>query len=415
MNKSLIWLTAGAFAAGTEGFVVAGILPAIASDFDVSIAAAGQIVTVFAITYAISSPISSVLTSTSERKILLIVALAGFAIANILACVASTFEVLILARVLQAIAAGAFSPAASAYIASVAPPGRKGRALTAIALGGVLATLAGAPLGTILGNAFGWRATYLAIAILTIIALTGLTLFLARLPGNETASMAARIAVIRNPNVVAVLLVTTVGMIGAFSVYTYIAPLLQHTIGFTGNAVAGVLLAFGVGGAFGAIAGGIACDRWGPRATLSVVLVVLAIAFATLVLGPLIGGEQTSAILSCVAVAVWGMFGWSFPIAQQMRLVLLEPNLSAVALSLNASATYFGISIGAALGGLVVSNGAVINVAWMGAAFQILALLILRFWSVTPDVRCSAFTADCRKVASAATATAAKGGRTARK
>ena len=209
-------------------------------------------------------------------------------------------------------------PAASAYAASFAQPDRKARTIGVIILGNTIATLIGAPLGTIIGNEFGWRMTFLGVAAATMVAFAGIVMSLPRLSGNEAATLADRLSVARRPDVIAVLTVTLLGTIGSFSVYTYLAPFLQATVGFSGHAIAGVLLLFGLSGLIGNIGGGIALDRWGPRPVLPVVLTILAAALATLSLAAAALESRVAAIVCCLAIAVWAAFGWSFPIGQQI-------------------------------------------------------------------------------------------------
>jgi predicted MFS family arabinose efflux permease len=225
------------------------------------------------------------------------------------------------------------------------------------------------------------------VAAATMAAFAGIVMSLSRLPGHDAATLADRLAVARRPDVIAVLFVTLLGTIGSFSVYTYLAPFLQGTVGFSGHAVAGVLLLFGLSGLVGNVGGGIALDRWGPRLVLTVVLSIMAAALATLSLAPAAVESRVAAIVCCSAIAVWSAFGWSFPIGQQTRLVSLEPSLGAIALSLNWSATALGVSIGAALGGVVVAHGAISAIGWLGATFQIFALVALLLLPVHPGAR----------------------------
>lgn len=156
----LVWLTLGAFAIGTEGFMIAGLLPALARDLDVGLPAAGHLVTAFSVAYAIAAPVMAVLTAGVERRRLLAVAMGGFALANLLASLAPSYAGLLGARLLLALSAASFMPAAGGYAAGLVGPERQGRALSMVTSGLTMAIIAGVPLGVLLGDFFGWRATF---------------------------------------------------------------------------------------------------------------------------------------------------------------------------------------------------------------------------------------------------------------
>jgi predicted MFS family arabinose efflux permease len=160
---SLIWLTLGTFAIGTEGFMIAGLLPTLAHDLDVSLPAAGHLVTAFSLAYAIGAPVLAVPTAGLERKRLLAIAMGGFALANLLAALAPGYVGLMGARLLLALSAASFMPAAGGYAAGLGGPERRGRALSMITGGLTVAIIAGVPMGVVLGNAYGWRATFLGV------------------------------------------------------------------------------------------------------------------------------------------------------------------------------------------------------------------------------------------------------------
>ena len=185
---SLIWLTLGAFAIGTEGFMIAGLLPALARDLNVGLPAAGHLVTAFSLAYAIGAPVMAVLTAGLERRRLLAVAMGGFALANLLAALAPGYAGLLAARLLLALSAASFMPAASGYAAALGGPERRGRALSTVTTGLTLAIIAGVPLGVLVGQGFGWRATFFGVAGLAAFSLLGI---LARLPRQPPAASAA--------------------------------------------------------------------------------------------------------------------------------------------------------------------------------------------------------------------------------
>src|ERR1700750_883176 len=169
--SSLLWLTLGAFAIGTEGFMIAGLLPALARDLNVGLPTAGHLVTAFSLAYAIGAPVMAVLTARLERRRLLAVSLAGFSIANLLAAMAPGYAGLLAARLLLALSAASFMPAASGYAAALGGLERRGRALSMVTNGLTLAIIAGGPPGVVVGEGRGWRATFLGVAGLAALSL----------------------------------------------------------------------------------------------------------------------------------------------------------------------------------------------------------------------------------------------------
>ena len=375
--SKLIGLAIGAFAIGTEGYVVAGLLPQLAADLGVSVPAAGQLITVFALAYALGSPLLAVATANMERRRLLLVSLATFALFNLLAAAAGDYTTLMIARVGLALAAGTFMPAASAYAVAVTPAAHRGRALSIIYAGLTVATVVGAPLGVLLAQHFGWRAPFLGVSALSLAALGGLAFTLKPVRGAVSVSLAERIAIARRPDVLGVLVVTVITLTGAYGIYAFIAPYLQQSTGLTGGAIAAVLFVFGIGSAVGNLVSGSLSDRIGPRRILITVLGALTVLFALLALLPMAFPPTVARWLIVPTLMLWGFVGWSFPSAQQARIVSMAPKLAPITLSLNTSAIYLGVSLGAFLGSLVVAHRPVANVGWVGVACEIVALAVL--------------------------------------
>ena len=203
--NSLLWLTLGAFAIGTEGFMIAGLLPALARDLNVSLAATGYLVTAFSLAYAIGAPVMAVLTAGLERRRLLAIAMAAFSTANLLAALAPGYAELLAARLLLALAAASFMPAASGYAAALGGTERRGRALSVVTNGLTLAIIAGVPLGVLVGEGFGWRATFLGVAGLAAVSLVGVLVGIPSQPHGTTASLGERLALTKRSDMMAIL------------------------------------------------------------------------------------------------------------------------------------------------------------------------------------------------------------------
>jgi predicted MFS family arabinose efflux permease len=378
MPRSLIWLTLGAFAIGTEGFMIAGLLPVIASDLKVSVALTGQLVTVFALAYAVGSPVLAVATGNVGRKKVLIAAIGAFSAANLLAAAAPSYQTLMAARILLALCAGAFMPTASGYAAMVAAPAQRGRSLALIFAGITIALVVGVPLGTIIGDLFTWRATFLAVALLSGAATLGVAVALTPVKAPPVAGLRARLKVAARGDILSVLTLTVLAIMGAFVIYPYVAPLLEQIAGFSGNEIAILLLLYGVGGAAGNYLGGYASDKWNIRRFLLVMLVLLAADYALLSLvGDVKPTARVAETMVIAAMLIWGIVGWAFPAAQQVRLVTLAGPLAPIALSLNQSALYLGIALGAGLGSLVIARSHIGVLGWVGAACELVGVVWL--------------------------------------
>jgi predicted MFS family arabinose efflux permease len=375
----LICLALGAFAIGTESYVVAGVLPTIASDLGVTLPIAGQLITAFALTYAIGSPLIAVATGQMERRRLLLLSLATFGVFNLVAAASHSYAVLFAARIGMGLAAGTFMPAASAYAVAAIHADQRGRALSIIYGGLTVAMVIGAPLGVLLGERLGWRFIFVGVAGLTAVALAGLALTLKRIQPSATVTLAERIAIARRPDVLATLAVTVITIAGAYTIYSYLAPFLRETTHLTGDAVALVLFLFGLGSTAGNFLAGGATDRIGPRRVIAMVLTGLMGLFALLSLAGMFLPAHVARWVVVPLIMLWGFVGFSFPSAQQTYIVKLAPKLAPITLSLNASAIYLGASLGALIGSFVVAHGSVRELGWLGAACEVTAFLLLRF------------------------------------
>jgi predicted MFS family arabinose efflux permease len=380
VKNPLYWLALGAFAIGTEGFMIAPLLPGIAGDVAVSVATAGQLVTAFALAYALSSPILTALTGNFDRRRLLILSMAGFAMANVVAFAATGYWTLMAARILLAFAAGLYMPNANALAGALVAPERRGRALAIVNGGTTIAIALGVPLGALVGDRLGWRMTFAGVAILAAIATVGLIAGLR--PGigagSAIASLRERIAVARQPVVLAALLVTTLWATGAYTVYTYLATYLAAATGIAGAGTGLVLFMWGIAAAVGLFIGGALNDKLGPRSVIVPSLVLLALAFVSLAASARLLSQGAALVPVLVAVATWGLAAWGFFPAQQARLIGIAGLKAApVVLSLNASFMFVGFSAGAALGAVTLAHGTAADLGWVGAACEAAAALLV--------------------------------------
>ncbi|MEU3693782.1 MFS transporter [Streptomyces narbonensis] len=340
MLKRLLPLALATFAVGTDGYVIAGLLPSIAVDLAVSTPAAGQLVTVFALTLALSAPVMGALTSGLDRRSALLIALGVFVIGNAVTALGTSYEVVMAARIVTAVGAGIITSAASSTAAAIAPPERRGRALAFVLGGPTLATALGLPLGTLIGRT-DWHITLWAVAgigLLAIVGLPSVTLAAASLPD--------RLRPLKQGRVLALLAVTSLAFLGAYTLYTYIAPALRDATGGNESLLTLILLAWGVGTLAGNITAGRLVDHHDSSRVLTGSLALAALALA---LTPLATRALAPAL---VWAAVWGVSVGVIVVPQQHRLIALSPAAAPVLLGLNSSALYIGVALGGGFGGL---------------------------------------------------------------
>jgi predicted MFS family arabinose efflux permease len=377
MDARLLWLAGGAFAVGTGSLIITGILPILASGFAIPLGTAGLLLTVFAIAYAVGSPLLSTLLGTVERKRVLAGSLAVFAHANLAAALASDFSQLMAARIVMALAAGTYMPAANAVAVALVAPERRARAIALVTGGMTVSLILGVPLGTAAAAIGGWRSAFLLVALFGALALLGLAWKLpAGLPRGAN-TLAERLAVARRGDILLALATTMLWTTGAFTLYGYIAPFLANHAGITGAWLGAALVVSGIGSAVGNQIGGIASDRYGAVRTLTVVLVALAASLAVHSLIALTLAPAVALYVVPVAMLVWSAAGWAGHPSQMSRLAAMAPDTAVIALSLNASALYLGIAAGTVLGQQTIGIAGTWPLGLVGAACEIAALAVL--------------------------------------
>jgi predicted MFS family arabinose efflux permease len=379
----VLWLAVATFAIGTEAFVISGLLPMISSELQISMAATGQLVTAYALTYAVGSPILAVTFNNLDRRTVLTLALGCFIASNVLAVLATSFATLLAARMLMAVGAGLCTPTAMAVAVAITSPERRGRAIALVTSGLTMSTVLGVPLGTWIGGLYGWRATFILVAVLGAVALAGLLLGLPRGLPRHTATLGQRFAVARHSAIFHALLVTAFWGIGAFTVLTYLAIPLRN-LGLSPTEISLGFLIFGVAAAIGNMLGGTLADRIGPIQTVTLGLVTLmtALTLQSIALKFMAPDQARPVFLGLVFFQ--GIGAWAFYPGQMANLVRIEPHASMIALSLNASAMYFGFAAGSALGGFVVTALSPTDLGWVGGSSVAVAVaaVLLRGWQM---------------------------------
>jgi MFS transporter, DHA1 family, inner membrane transport protein len=370
MNPRIILLALGMFALGTDAFLVAGVLPVIAHETGVTEGLVGQLITVFSLTYGLGAPILAATTAHWPRHRVLIGALGLLGLANLASALSPSFPLLLLTRLLAGCFAATYTPLAFAVGIELAPPAKRGQALALVVSGLNVATVLGAPLGTWIGEHFGWRLSFLLVAGLAGVAFLFLVLF--RLPTSATLaspSLKERLSPITRPRVILALLPAFLWNVGVYVLYPYIVLLLHQQLHLSDVSV--LLACFGLGIVLANRMSGRLADRFGP--TLLVVAFLVTLIVIQLVL-PLV---TTTSITGALMLLLWGMSFALLFIPQQQRLLTMAPEHTTVLLALNNSALYLGIAGGAAVGGLALHWLAVTQLASVGVMSMLIALLIV--------------------------------------
>lgn len=394
MPIALLALTISAFAIGTTEFVIVGLIPTIAADLAVSLPSAGLLVSLYALGVAVGAPVLTALTGKMPRKALLLALMALFTAGNLLAWQAPGYESLIAARILTGLAHGVFFSIGSIIAASVVPREKAASAIAIMFTGLTVALVTGVPLGTLIGQHFGWRATFLAVSGLGVLAFAGSLLFVPRdVPHSKPASLAAQLSVLAQPRLLLVYAMTAVGYGGSFIAFTFLAPMLEQVSGFSASAVGGVMLAYGVSVAVGNLWGGRLADRRGPIPALITIFLLLAGVLMLLTVTAAHPWLMLATVLAWGAVAFGNVPGLQVYVVKQAER--FAPQAVDVASGLNIAAFNLGIAGGAWLGGLIVDGMGLIHTAWVGGLVVLLAAA-LTMWSGRLDRRAAAVTQSLR-------------------
>jgi MFS transporter, DHA1 family, inner membrane transport protein len=378
MDRRLLVLASGMFATGTDGFVVAGVLPQIAHTFQVSIGAAGQMTTAYALSFALLAPTVAAIAGNVPRKLLMLLGLTVFIIGNLATAVAPTFGLALLTRIITGLGAAMYAPTASGSAAMIAPPERRGFALSIVIGGLTTATALGSPLGSVIGGLGDWRWTMLFVSGLGATALVGILLLLSNVPMPPAVNLTQRLAPLADARILLTLATTLLAMSGVFTVYTYFSVVFDRAIGGNPLMFGVLLVVFGASGTFGNLMTGRFVDRLGSR---KVLLTVMSVVAADMGLFSWSGARLWTAAL---AIAIWGVFSWSIQAPQQSRLVSLAPSSAPVVLGLNNSGTYLGVTAAGILGAAGIQTIGVHHLGMLGMLLSFLALAMseLATWRI---------------------------------
>lgn len=376
MPLALLALTISAFAIGTTEFVIVGLVPTIAEQLSISLPSAGLLVSIYALGVAVGAPVLTAITAKLPRKQLLIGLMVLFTAGNLLAWLSPNYETLVIARLLTGLAHGVFFSIGSTIATSLVPKEKAASAI-AIMFGGLtVALVTGVPLGTFIGQHFGWRETFLAVSFIGVIALiSSMILVPKNIPTRAVASLKDQLKVLTHPRLVIIYAITALGYGGVFTAFTFLAPMMQDLAGYSPAAVSWILLGYGVSVAIGNIWGGKLADRHGAVPALTFIFAALAVLLLVFQF------TASSHIAALVTVLVMGIFAFGNVPGLQVYVVQkaeeFTPNAVDVASGLNIAAFNIGIAMGSVIGGQTVQSYGLHQTPWIGAVIVVGALLLI--------------------------------------
>lgn len=357
------------FLVGTSNYIISGILDRIAETLGTSVAAAGQLITVYSLAYAVGTPILMALTAKMDRRKLLLYSLGLFIVANLLTFILSGFGLFIAARIITALGAGVVTVNALSIAAKIAPPGKQASAIANVTMGITASLIIGVPLGRLVASTFGWKAVFLAIAIVGVIAILVIAAVFPRMQGDKPVPLIRQFVLLKKPQVLVALAITFFWLGGYSLAYTYISPFLLEVSHLNESLISAALFVFGMASLIGSKVGGYSADKRGIKYTLvsGMVLHVISLILLSLV------GQSLIAVFAILIL--WSFAAWSSAPAQQFNLVSLVPESSGVMLSLNSSMMQLAMAVGAGIGGLIVNRVSLASITWFGALGVLIAII----------------------------------------
>lgn len=370
MPLALLALAIGAFGIGTTEFVIMGLLPEVASDFQVSIPTAGFLVTGYALGVVLGAPLMTVLGTRITRKRMLMLLMGLFIIGNVVSALAPVFGVMLVGRVIASLAHGAFFGIGAVVAAGLVAPEKKAGAIALMFTGLTVANVVGVPLGTYIGQSVGWRATFFVVAGLGVLGLLGVAKLVPEQPRPEGVRLLHELAEFRNVQVLLAMAMTVLGFGGVFAAITYITPMMTEIAGYSASSVTWLLVLFGLGMVGGNLLGGKFADRH-LMPMLYVSLGGLAVLLSLFTL------TAHNKVAAAVTIMLIGGLGFATVPPLQKRVLDQAAGAPTLASAVNIGAFNLGNALSAWLGGLVIAAGLGYTAPnWVGAALAASALVL---------------------------------------
>ncbi|MFF1645054.1 MFS transporter [Streptomyces sp. NPDC058240] len=370
MPLALLALAIGAFGIGTTEFVIMGLLPEVAADFQVSIPTAGFLVTGYALGVVLGAPVMTALGTRVTRKRMLMLLMGLFVVGNVVSAVAPVFGVMVVGRVIASLAHGAFFGIGTVVAADLVAPRKKAGAIAMMFTGLTVANVVGVPLGTYIGQSVGWRTTFFAVAAIGVIGLLGVAGLVPEQPRNEGVRLRDELAAFRNVQVLLAMAMTVLGFGGVFAAITYITPMMTEIAGYSTSSVTWLLVLLGLGMVGGNLIGG----KFADRRLMPLLYVSLGALSVVLALFTLTAHNK---IASAVTIVLIGGLGFATVPPLQKRVLDQAADAPTLASAANIGAFNLGNALSAWLGGLAISAGLGYTAPnWVGAALAASALAL---------------------------------------
>ncbi|WP_461611535.1 MFS transporter [Cytobacillus kochii] len=376
-TMALLTLAVSAFAIGTTEFISVGLLPLIANDLSIPVTTAGLTVSLYALGVTFGAPVLTSLTSRMSRKTLLLWIMIVFIIGNTVAAFSTTIGLLLVARVISAFSHGVFMSIGSTIAADLVPENRRASAISIMFTGLTVATVTGVPFGTFIGQQLGWRAAFMTIVIIGVIALIANSILVpSHLRKGVKTSFRDQLKLVKNGRLLLLFIITALGYGGTFVVFTFLSPLLQDITGFEEGTVAIILLVYGIAIAIGNMVGGKLSNQNPIRALFYMFIVQAVVLFTLMFTAPF-------KVAGLITIFLMGLLAFmNVPGLQVYVVVLAErfvPSAVDVASAINIAAFNAGIAIGSYLGGMITDSIGLIHTSWIGALMVLVAAVLTGF------------------------------------
>ncbi len=373
-ERALLWaLLFGNFVTGTGILLPAGMLTELAQGLSISVPSAGTLMLASGIVVAVCAPLAAAFTSNVDRRLLLVLSMALYAICHAVSALSSSFEMVMAARLALGLSAAIFTPQAAATVGALLPPERRASAITFVFVGWSLATVGGMPLGGYIAHTLGWQFAFAIVAGMSVLAAIAVWM---TVPGGvriAPLSVASWKRVLTSQALMTVLLVTVLNGTGQFTLFTYLNPSLKGSLGADAALVTAILAWYGVSATLGNVIATKLVTRIGaPRSAL---LTLLAMTAGLVMWG--FGAHMLWAVL--VAATLWGLGTFAANSIQQARLAGIAPELTSASIALNTSAIYFGQAAGSGLGAALITASMMPYLPWVGAVILLAASAVSAF------------------------------------
>ncbi|MFS0562223.1 MFS transporter [Terribacillus sp. 179-K 1B1 HS] len=381
MNFRVFILAISVISVGLVELIVGGILPTIADDLHVSIGQAGQLITVFALVYALSGPVLYTLTANIERKKLLLLTLGVFVLGNVVTYVSPSFLFVMIARVITAMSTALIIVLSLTIAAKIVQPQHRAKAIGLIYMGISSSLVLGVPIGIIISDAFGWRMLFLFIGLMALLSMILIAFTLDRIEVEQVQSLKSQLKALRNKKMLTAHLTMLFLLAGHYTIYAYFTPFLEFELNLNTQWISICYFIFGIAAVAGGAFGGSLADKFGSK--VSIILVVASFAIILFVL-PF---STASFPLFLVVMVIWAALSWSLAPPLQNYIVETDAETAGIHQSFNNSALQIGISLGSLVGGVV--NGATSSMQTTAHVGSLLVIISLAFavWSLRSPVR----------------------------